>query len=223
MGRPLRVNAAGGVYHVTAHGIREWPIYRDRHDYEFFRALFLELAVELEWRCHTYCLMPTHFHLLLEIEHANLSQGMHRLNWRSAMRFNWRYGYKGHLFDRRFYSGVIEAEAHFLETARYIVLNPVRAGICGHPADWEFSSYRGSVGRVKDALLTEDRLLGSFARDVTTARRRFARFVADGVRSSHVRVPGTRTRLDQPKPYVPAKRSANRRTRSAAGSPTTLR
>lgn len=223
MGRPHRINAPDAIYHVTAHGIREWAIYRDRLDYDRFCSILFEIATQLEWRCHTYCLMPNHFHLLLETPHPNLSSGMHRVNWRYAMWFNWRHGYQGHLFDRRFYSGVIESEPHFLETARYIVLNPVRAGICAHPGDSEFSSYRALAGRSVDDVTCADRVLGSFAPDPATARRRYIQFVEDGVPTGRVRVPGTRTRLDQPKPYVPAKRSANSRTRSEAGSPTTLR
>jgi REP element-mobilizing transposase RayT len=223
MGRAPRIDAAEAVQHVTARGVRKLPIYHDDIDCARFRSLVLAIARKLAWRCHAYCLMPNHFHLLVETEHPNLSVGMHRLNWRYALSFNTRHGYEGHLFERRFYSAAIESEAHFLETARYIALNPVRAGLCRHPGEWKLSSYRGTIGTAMDDLLNSDRLLGCFGRDRHTARRRYARFVAEGVDLGRVLVPGTGTRLNQPKPYVPAKRSANRRTRRAAGRPTTFR
>jgi putative transposase len=211
------------MYHVTARGVRRTRIFDDDLDYRRFKSFFEVVAGELEWGCHAYCLMPNHFHLDLETPRANLSAGMQRLNWRHALWFNWRHDYEGHLFERRFYSGPIEGNAHFLELARYVVLNPVRAGLCSHPGDWPHSSYRGTVGAVSDPLITAERLLAQFGPDEESARRRYAEFVAEGVRSARVQVPGTRTRRDQPKPYVPAKRSANRRTRSAAGRPTTFR
>jgi hypothetical protein len=109
---------------------------------------------------------------------------------------------------------VIEFNAHFLELSRYVVLNPVRAGLCRHPKQWEFSSYRESL---------TSRILDQFGSDPFSARARYERFVGEGVRSSRVRGSDPRTRPDQPKPYVPAKRSASRRTSRAAGRPTTLR
>lgn len=224
MGRAPRANVAGSICHVTARGIRRSPIFEDERDFERFKAILIVLAVELEWRCHSYCLMPNHFHLEIETVQANLSAGMQRLNWRYASWFNWTRGYQGHLFERRFWCEMIDGEAQFLECARYIVLNPVRAGLCRHPGMWRHSSYLGTVGRLADPLLDRSRLLGRFSGvDEVQAVDRYRRFVADGVASGRVSVPGTETRPDQPKPYVPAKRVASRRTRRPAGRPTTLR
>ncbi|HEU6444167.1 MAG TPA: transposase [Gaiellaceae bacterium] len=222
MGRAPRINVVDGIYHLTARGVRRAPIYEDGLDYQRFQLFFREVAGELGWACHSFCQMPNHYHLLVETRLPNLSAGMQQLNWRHAVRFNWRHGYTGHLFESRFHSELIETEAHFLETARYIVLNPVRAGLCTHPADWPFSSYRRTLVP-GDPVVASSRLLAHFGNDPEKARGRYEAFVAEGVASSRVLVPGTRTRLDQPKPYVPAKRSARSRTRRAAGSPTTLR
>lgn len=223
MGRAPRLNFSDGLYHITARGVRRAPIFEDGLDYRRFRAIFGDVVGELSWLCHVYCQMPNHYHLLVETQLPNLSDGMQRLNWRHAIRFNWRHGYQGHLFEDRFQSEHIETEAHFLEAARYIVLNPVRAGLCTHPAEWPFSSYLGTVGTRTDSLLSPERLLGHFGNDVEIAQRRFVTFVSEGVNSSRVQVPGTRTRLNQPKPYVPENRFESSRTRSAAGSPTTFR
>ncbi len=223
MGRAARVNLIDGLYHLTSRGVRRLAIYEDGVDYRRFQGFFRELAGELGWVCHAFCLMPNHYHLLVETRLPNLSAGMQRLNWRYAVRFNWRHGYTGHLFESRFNSELVETEAHFLETARYIVLNPVRAGLCAQPGEWPFSSYRRTLVPSEEEFVESSRLHGSFGADLTTARSRYEAFVAEGVGSGRVLVPGTRTRRDQPKPYVPAKRFARRRTRSAAGSPTTFR
>lgn len=161
--------------------------------------------------------------LVLETPSPNLSVGMQRLNWRYAIWFNWRHGYQGHLFESRFYSGLIEANTHFLELTRYVVLNPVRASLCRHPKEWRFSSYGGTLGIWRDPTLGHSRLLAQFGREPDAARARYETFVGEGVASRRDHVPDTRTRPNQPKPYVPAKRSARSRTSRAAGRPTTFR
>ncbi len=223
MGRALRLNLTDGLYHITARGVRREPIYEDGLDHRSFRAFYELIATELGWICHAYCEMPNHYHLVLETPLPNLSAGLQRLNWRHAVRFNWRHGYEGHLFERRFHSELIETNAHLLEGARYVVLNPVRAGLCRHPAEWPFSSYRDTLAAASGPGLASSRILGQFGTEPGRARARYEAFVAEGVASGRVLVPGTRTRPNQPKPYVPAKRSASRRTRRAAGSPTTFR
>ncbi len=192
--------------------MRRSPIYTDEIDYVRFRELLALVSREVGWICHAFCQMPNHYHLVLETPEPNLSEGMHRLNWRYATWFNRRHCFTGHLFERRFYSDLVESNARFLELARYVLLNPVRAGLCSHPKEWRFSTFSGPLSQ---------RLFGQFGREPALARARFEAFVCQGL-PGPVPVPGTGTRPDQPKPYVPAKRSARSRTSSAAGSPTTL-
>lgn len=213
MARAPRTNVNDGIYHVGSRGVRRTHIFTDEIDYTRFRDVFALVSRELGWICHTYCQMPNHYHLVLETPEPNLSEGMHLLNWRYATWFNRRHGFTGHVFERRFYSDLVESNAHFLELARYVLLNPVRAALCSHPKEWRFSTFRKPLSQ---------RLLGQFGRDPAVARAHFEAFVCQGA-SGRVPVPGTGTGLGQPKPYVPAKRSARRRTRSAAGRPTTLR
>jgi putative transposase len=214
MARQLRPNIAGGIYHITIRGVRRHLVYEDRIDYTRFLNLLREVSRDLAWISHIYCEMPNHYHLVLETPEPNLSVGMQRLNSRYAQWFNWRHGYQGHVFECRFYSGLIEGNAPFPRSSPYVLLNPVRAGLCRHPREWPFSSY--------DQPLTP-RLMDQFGGDPELARRRFEAFVDAGVRSGRVSGSDPKTRLDQPKPYVPAKRWARRRTRSAAGRPTTFR
>ena len=101
------------------------------------------VAARCGWRVHAYCLMSNHFHLLFETPKPNISSGMQRLKCGYAEYFNGRHSLEGHLFKQRFGSRLIETERHWLETLRYIALNPVRAGLCEHPSDWPWSSFFG--------------------------------------------------------------------------------
>lgn len=223
MARAHRHVAAGALYHGMSRGVDGQRIYRVDDDFERFIRLLLIVERRFRWVIHAYCLMPNHYHLVLETPFANLSAGLQRLNWRHALRFNWRHGHTGHLFESRFHSELIETDAHLLEAARYVVLNPVRAGLCRHPAQWPFSSYRSTLDAASDPSGAYSRILGQFGSEPQIVRARYEAFVAEGVASGRGPVPGTRTRLDQPKPYVPAKRFASSRTSAAAGRPTTLR
>src|SRR4051812_36887072 len=174
MPRAPRVHVAGGVYHVISRGNRRQTIFHDDTDYAYFIELLETVVRRCCWRCHGYCLMPNHFHLLIETREPNVSERMQRLNSRYAQWFNRRYGYSGHLFQGRFYGRLVESAYHLLELARYVVANPVRAGLCSHAGEWRWSSYRAVVGEVKRAtFLTVGWLLGQFGRDRNGRERRF--------------------------------------------------
>jgi REP-associated tyrosine transposase len=106
---------------------------------------------------------------------------MQYLNGRYAQWFNIRHGYEGHVLDRRFYSALVETDDHLLNLARYIVLNPVRAGICATAAGWHWSSYRATLEPLATAIPRLTRwLLDLFGRELEEARPRFAAFVRSG-------------------------------------------
>jgi REP element-mobilizing transposase RayT len=180
MPRAPRVQVAGGVYHVISRGNRRQTVFHDDVDYGSFIELLEIVVRRYGWRCHGYCLMPNHFHLLIETPAPNISEGMQRLNSRYAQWFNRRYGYSGHLFQGRFYGRLVESAYHLLELSRYVVANPVRAGLCSHAGEWRWSSYRAVVGEVKRAtFLTVGWLLNQFGRDLERARATFREFVRD--------------------------------------------
>jgi REP-associated tyrosine transposase len=180
MPRPLRVQLAGGVYHVVSRGNRQQAIFCDETDYLRFLELLGVVVSRFGWRCHAYCLMPNHFHLVIETPEANISAGMQWLNGSYAQWFNIRYGFSGHLFQGRFYGELVESWYHLLELVRYIVLNPVRAGLCRDASRWRWSSYRAMVGEAKSAaLLTVGWLQTQFGRDLARARQAFRGFVQD--------------------------------------------
>lgn len=111
-----------------------------------FMAFLGQTVHRFRWTCLAYCLMTNHFHLVLSLSSPNLAKGMHRLNGLYARRFNERHGYVGHLFEARYSSTLIASEKHFLDAIRYVALNPVTAGLCDDPADWEWSSFRATAG-----------------------------------------------------------------------------
>jgi putative transposase len=183
MPRGLRQQAADEIFHVTARGVRRTDLFRDDRDRSHFIELLRRVVQRRRWQCHAYCLMPNHYHLTLHTPEADLSVGMHWLNSCYAQRFNEKHGYEGHVFDRRFNSRLIESDAHLLEVMRYVVLNPVRAGLCSHPGEWPWSSYGAAVGKVpRPPFLVVDSWLKMFGSDLRRAASAFDEFVAEGTK-----------------------------------------
>jgi putative transposase len=129
-----------GCFHVTARGVARSTIFRDDFDYRAFRAQLLRTAKKFDWKIHAYCLLPNHYHLIVEARQQDLSNGMHRLNGGYAQGFNARYDRSGHLFQNRFKSFVIETEEHFERALEYVHTNPVAAGLCASVADWPWTA-----------------------------------------------------------------------------------
>lgn len=182
MARPLRLELAGGLYHVTSRGDRGEDIYRDDEDREAWLRVFAGVCERYNWRCHAYCLMPNHYHVVVETSEANLSRGMRQLNGVFTQDFNRRHDVAGHLFQGRFKAILVERDAYLLELARYVVLNPVRAGMARRASDWPWSSYRATAGdapRLK--WLETDWILRQFGRAKGRARERYAEFVTEGL------------------------------------------
>lgn len=181
MARPLRLEFAGALYHVTSRGDRREAIYEDDADRHMFLSLFDQVCEAHNWLCHAYCLMGNHYHILIETPDANLSQGMRQLNGMYTQRFNHTHGKVGHVFQGRYQAILVEKQAYLLELARYIVLNPVRAGMVRAAKDWRWSSYRATVGQsASPSCLTTDWLLAAFGVRKAEAIECYKRFVGEG-------------------------------------------
>ena len=182
MARPLRIEFPGALYHVTSRGNASQRVFRDDEDRELFLATLAWVVERFGWRCHAYCLMDNHIHLLIDTPQPNLSRGMRQLNGVYTQRFNRRHRKVGHLFQGRFKAILVEKEGYLLELARYIVLNPVRAKMVKTPERYPWSSYQPMLGLapVPPALAIEW-VLDQFSRTRATARRRYAKFVHDGI------------------------------------------
>jgi putative transposase len=134
-----RVQQAGGFYHVIARGVAGTPIVIDDVDRQLLVMRIEQVAAKQRWRVHAYAVMTTHLHLVLETPQANISRGMQGLLGVYARRFNSRWGRFGHLFAERFSASLIADEEYFWVACRYVLDNPVRAGIVGAPEAWPWS------------------------------------------------------------------------------------
>ena len=112
------------------------------------------------------------------VETAGLDE-KHWLNGCYGQWYDWRHGYEGHVFERRFWSELIQTDWHFFEVARYIVLNPVRARLCLTAEDWEWSSYRAMVGLTTKGPRLSPSLLSEFGPGLDNARTNFAAFIRE--------------------------------------------
>ena len=182
-------DVAGAFVHVTTRGVRRARIYGDEFDYVGWLTIFERTVKRFAWRCHAYCLMPNHFHLLIELVEPTLAVGMKHLNQSYAQRVNLRYERTGHVFEAPYDAKLVETEEHFVTACAYVVLNPVRAGLCADPADWPWSSHRATAGLAhRPPYLVVDMLRGQFGRGAQ-ALQRYRDFVAAGA-TSHDQVVG---------------------------------
>ena len=182
MARPLRIEFSGAFYHVTARGDRGEAIYESDADREAFLEILRAVIERFEWRCHAYCQMTNHYHLFVETVHGNLSKGMRQLNGVYTQWSNRRHRRSGHLFQGRFKGIVVDSDAYLQTLSRYIVLNPVRAGLVEDPAEWPWSSYRATAGLQRPPpWLTTGAILGPFGRKKGEAREAYRRFVHEGI------------------------------------------
>lgn len=146
MSRPIRIEFSGAPYHVTSRGDRREAIYEEDADRERFLEVFGQVVEDFNWICHAYCLMTNHYHLVIESPCGNLSKGMRQVNGMFTQYSNRRHSRTGHLFQGRFKAIPVDGESYLLELARYVVLNPVRAGMVREAGDSAWSSYRAMVG-----------------------------------------------------------------------------
>jgi REP element-mobilizing transposase RayT len=181
--RKLRVQYPGAIYHVMNRGDRREPIFKDDVDRIRFLETLAEACVKTEWQVHAYCLMPNHFHLVVETPQANLVAGMKWFLGTFTSRFNRRHRLFGHLFSGRYKSLVVDGsgDGYLRTVCDYVHLNPARARLLTPEqplAGYQWSSYPAYLmaPAKRPGWLRVDRLLGELGigRDDAAGRRRFA-------------------------------------------------
>ena len=145
MARPLRLEFAGALYHITSRGDRREAIYRDNDDRLQWFEVVGQVCERFNWVIHGYCQMTNHYHLLAETIDGNLSRGMRQLNGIYTQNFNRRHHESGHVFQGRYKAILVQKDCHLLELTRYVVLNPVRAGMVMRPEEWAWTSYHATI------------------------------------------------------------------------------
>jgi putative transposase len=181
MARRPRLIFPGAVYHVMSRGNRKSLIVEDDDDRRTFSQIVSETAEDCQVRIYACCLMGTHYHVLLDTPRANVSDFFCRLNSSYSSAFNRRHARVGHTFEQRFESCVVQREKYLRRVARYVVLNPVKAGLCRDAAAWAWSTYRATAG-LADApsWLYLDWLRWAFRADcLSDAQARYRAYVQD--------------------------------------------
>ena len=184
MARPLRIEIPDGLFHVTSRGTERRAILLDDADRAKWVELLDRVVTRRRWVVLAWTLMDNHFHLFLRTPQPNLSAGMHDLNSGYVSAFNRRHDRCGPLLQGRFKAILVEREFHYWELSRYVHLNPVRAGLVERPEDHRWGSCASYLGRAPaPEWLRWEEVLGQHGRTLRTARREYARFLAEGVTS----------------------------------------
>jgi len=157
MPRFPRLVVPGHPHHVTQRGVRRQRTFFEDSDYQTYLKMALELTSDWQVEFWAYCLMPNHIHAVV-VPHQpdDLSKYFAILHRRYARQLNLRHEWLGHLWQKRFFSVVMD-ERHTLASLRYVEMNPVRSGLCTSPRDWPWSSAAGNLGLWGDPLIDRSR------------------------------------------------------------------
>ena len=156
MPRPPRLTGPCTTYHVLVRCNNSDFQIKDRRDFIELLAAVARYKARYGFKLFGYTLMNTHAHFIIQTgddEQKSISRIMHDICLRYAKWFNRSHGRKGHFFNERFKSPVVEADAYGVTLLRYIAQNPVRAGMVKSAMDWEWSSYRVYDNGADDALV----------------------------------------------------------------------
>ena len=182
--RPLRIEFNGALYHITARGKARQAIFLSGEDFTDFLGILNHVVKRYHFLLHAYCLMDNHYHLLIETPEGNLSKGMRQLNGIYAQHFNRKHQRVGHLLQGRYKSILVDKENYLLELSRYMVLNPVRAGIVKDPKDYKWSSYQATAGDTDIPGLFADWVLSQFNKERRKACIQYQAFVRSGIKET---------------------------------------
>lgn len=159
-------------------------IFTDEEHIAHYLFLLNRVAVRRRWLVVDWCLIPNHFHLLIQLTAGGLSEGMRELNGCYSRWSNARHQLTGtgHLVRNRFKSRLVDTDSYFLQLLSYIPLNPVRAGLADTPEEWRWSGYRATLGLERpQPFHRPDQILRRFNRDPATARRAYQQHVISGL------------------------------------------
>jgi len=178
MATPRRNWVEGAIYHVYSRGSNRQAIFLNEGDYIEFDMLLAAAIGNHRLDCFGWALMQNHWHGILRCPATGLSRFMQQLNHRYALRFDGRWGRRAHVFESHFGAVLQETEEQFLWTLRYVVRNPVEAGICASPFDGRWTSFHATAGLAPaPPHLRVSDILSYFGDEPDEARRRYVEFV----------------------------------------------
>ena len=154
MARTARLVVPHYPHHVTQRGNRRQRTFFSQDDYQHYIELLVNSKAKAGIEIWAYCLMPNHIHLVVVPQFENsIARFFSDAHRRYTRRINFREGWRGHLWQERFHSFVMD-ENYLLATVRYVELNPVRAGLCRLPGDWPWSSVHAHLKGKDDSLVS---------------------------------------------------------------------
>jgi REP element-mobilizing transposase RayT len=179
MARPLRIEYPDAWYHIMNRGRRGEQIFSAKSDYFGFIELLVDTSEMWNLRIAAYCLMPNHYHLLVQTPDANISRCMRHIDGVYTQRFNRRHECDGQLFRGRFKSILIEADNYLLQLVRYIHRNPIKAGLTNRIENYVWSSHRGYLSKAeKWNWLYKDFILSMLSTEKSERIRRYRKFIS---------------------------------------------
>jgi putative transposase len=149
MSRPLRIDYPNAWHHVMNRARRREDLFVDKADYQQFIDLLQETAALFHVNVAAFCLMPTHYHLMVQTPDANLSRCMRHLNGVYTQKYNLRHGCDGTLLRGRYKSILVDADSYVLQLVRYIHKNPLKAGLVKRLDQYVWSSHKGYLSKAK--------------------------------------------------------------------------
>jgi len=177
MARKPRIHVPGGYYHVVLRGNSRQDIFFTNYDRQLWESLISKGVDRYEHRIHAYCWMTNHIHIAIQAAAEPLANFISFVASNYARKINLKTRRTGHLFERRYRAIIIDADSYLQELVRYIHLNPVRAMIVAHPAEYRWSSHHAYVGKPGPDWLTVTEVLQTFGPTLNSARRRYKKFI----------------------------------------------
>ena len=184
MPRKARIDAPGALHHIIGRGIERRRIFWDDHDRDRFVERLGNVLKETSTVCYGWALLSNHFHLLLRTGKAPIAHVMSRLLTGYVVSFNRRHRRNGQLFQNRYKSILCQENTYLLELVRYIHLNPLRSRLVKTLPQLDRYPYCGHnvlMGYSANHWQDVDKVLGLFGKKVSSARRRYQRYVEKGI------------------------------------------
>jgi putative transposase len=184
MPRKARLDAPGTLHHIIGRGIERVEIFRSNFDRDNFLSRVAELCRGNSWTVYAWALMPNHFHLLIRTGQQSISQSMRKLLTGYVVNFNRRHKRYGHLFQNRYKSIICQDDPYLLELARYIHLNPLRAGLVesfDKLNDYPWSGHSTIMERIKRDWQDTHEVLAYFGERKKEAIKRYEKFLREGI------------------------------------------
>lgn len=188
MPRGPRLDAPGTLHHVMVRGIDRRRLFETTTDRQDFVGRLDIVVRDTDLHVLAWALLSNHVHLLVRTGSRPLATAMRRLLTGYAVAFNHRHKRRGHLFQNRYKSILVEEEPYLLELTRYIHLNPLRAGVLRSMAEldqYPWTGHSAVMERIPRPFQAVTEILGVFDENVRRARRRYREFVTDGASQGH--------------------------------------